>query len=281
VPAGALWWKEFYMETDRGVFLMERRIIQRTPDGWAYFTAHAPAQAEPGIPLVLASTSPEAARFMYSAADWLPTRNSTGAAEVHFHDARGIVHSYVFPGQTQCTVCHAGAAGAYPNLADDPIQIFGLHPANLTRTSYDALAERGWITGGGMLHASTRDEIRDDRPLDALTGELVAILRNNCASCHNAAPGAAASFTAFVIDPNRAYSAENLIDLLGADSRMMGEAGYPLVTAGSLEESEIWLRLNGLHGRRRMPPLEGGLPQPDPRMLDLWRAWILAWHRDT
>jgi hypothetical protein len=57
---------------------------------------------------------------------------------------------------------------------------------------------------------------------------------------------------------------------------MMGEAGFPLVTPGDLAQSEIWLRLNGLEERRRMPPLEGGLPEPDPRMLELWRQWILA-----
>ncbi|MDX2160190.1 MAG: c-type cytochrome domain-containing protein [bacterium] len=281
VPEGALWWKEFYIETDRGAFLIERRIIvrvavsERHPNGWAFYSSHAPTHADPGVLVVLPSTSDAAAAFMFASTDWLPTQADSEAVEVRFEDARGVTYPYVFPGQTQCSLCHSGAAGAYPNLGEQPIEVFGLHPNNLSPASFAALVAHGWIVGGeALLTPGYSEPPADSRTLDALTTELVGVMRNNCASCHNAAPGAAASFTAFVIDPNRAYTTDALIALLSADSRMMGDAGHPLVTPGSLTDSEIWLRINGYDGRRRMPPLEGGLPEADPTMIALWQAWI-------
>jgi mono/diheme cytochrome c family protein len=113
-----------------------------------------------------------------------------------------------------------------------------------------------------------------DASFDDLTAQVVAVMRNNCASCHNASPNAAANFTAFTVDPNREYSSADLLELLGVDGRMMLNA-YPLVTPGHLEESELWLRINGLENRRRMPPREGGLPEIDPDIVNLWRHWII------
>jgi hypothetical protein len=48
----------------------------------------------------------------------------------------------------------------------------------------------------------------------------------------------------------------------------------PLVTAGALDKSEVMLRLLGVEGRRRMPPVEGGLPDQDEHILAVWREWI-------
>ncbi|GAB4519390.1 MAG: hypothetical protein OHK0046_28200 [Anaerolineae bacterium] len=279
VPVGALWWKEFYIETDRGTYLIERRIIarvaqsERHPDGWAFYSAHALPDDLTSV-AVVPSTSAEAEAYFFQPTDWLPTQSLSQTLEVRFEDVRDVQYPYVFPGQTQCTVCHTGAAGAYPNPAVDPIQVFGLHPNNLTPESFIAVVARGWMQGGDALLTDEGSEASAEaESFDALTHELVAVIRNNCASCHNAAPGAAAAFTAFVVDPNKNYTSGELLALLETPGHMMVDA-YPLVTPGQPEHSEIYLRVMGLEGRRRMPPLEGGLPEVDPRIVDLWEAWI-------
>ncbi|MDX1993082.1 MAG: hypothetical protein SF029_11865 [bacterium] len=286
VPVGTLWWKEFYVETDRGTFLIERRIIarvrpsDRAPEGWAYYSSHYAPTGSEETTVVLPSTSEEAARYWFQPTDWLPTQSTASTLEVRFEDARGVQYPYVFPGQTQCQVCHRGANGAYPNAEDDPIYVFGLHPNNLTAESFTALMEAGWLVDGESLLSPDylmppESESLEASSFEDLTTEVVAVLRNNCASCHNASPGAAAAFSAFILDPNRAYTAQELLDLLSVNGVMMVGA-HPLVTPGSLETSEIYLRLHGLEGRRRMPPREGGLADPDPRIIALLEAWILA-----
>lgn len=284
VPVGALWWKEFYIETDRGTFLIERRIIERTvtttsnPDGWVYYSSHyLPADISNTQLLTISSTSDEASAYMFQPQESLPTQQQSNFIEVRFEDARGLEYPYVFPGQTQCASCHNGAAGAYPNAASNPIFVFGLHPNNLTPESFTALVERGWIADGERLltpgYLETRTAIPEPASVDTLTHEVLGILRNNCASCHNSSPRAAASFTAFQVDPNTNYNTDELVALLSGNGRMVANA-FPLVTPGVLSESEIWLRLNGLEGRRRMPPLEGGLPEVDPKIINLFEAWI-------
>ncbi|MGQ9908708.1 MAG: hypothetical protein ACUVS2_07725 [Candidatus Flexifilum sp.] len=287
VPVGALWWKEFYIETDRGTFLIERRIIERVavssihPEGWAFYTAHhlPVGWEESGMPIVLPSIGDAAQQYLFQPTDWLPTQRQSASIEIRFEDVRGQQYPYLFPGQVQCTACHSGAAGAYPNLTADPIFVFGFHPNNLTTESLRALIDRGWITGAEHLlsddypNASPSTIPPETASIDELTARVVAVLRNNCASCHNSSSYAQANFSAFIIDPNRNYTTEELVSVFRVNGRMVANA-HPLVTPGNLEQSEIWLRLNGLDGRRRMPPREGGLPDLDPRLLDLLSAWI-------
>jgi hypothetical protein len=281
IPVGTIWWKEFYIETDRGIFLIERRVTTRvlptptSPDGWAYYSSHyMPSGLTADEFLLLSSTSEQAQQFMVAPDAWLPTQSEPLPFEVRFEDARGVQYPYLFPGQAQCTACHNGASGAYPNLPSDPIAVFGLHPNNLTAESYTALVDRGWISGGDLLLTQDPIDSTNDASFDELTIQVVAMARNNCASCHNASPNASASFTAFIMDPNREYTSAELLELLGINGRMIANA-YPLVTPGNLDESELWLRINGLEGRRRMPPREGGLPEIDPDLVDLWRSWIV------
>jgi len=155
---------------------------------------------------------------------------------------------------------------------------FGLHPNNLTPASLAALQSRGWLTGAELL--LTPDYPLGQKPvltdLEALTPQVVAALRNNCASCHNASPLALGHSTAFVLDPNRAYTTAELLAVLAGPGKMMGAATLPLVVPGDPDHSEIMLRLQGLDGRRRMPPAEGGLPEPEAQISALLRAWILA-----
>lgn len=280
IPIGATWWKEFYLEHDRSTFLIERRIIRRVnpsnlyPEGWAYYSAHyRPENLTDAEALILSSLSTEAGDFAYQPTDWLPTQ-FTSTLEVRFEDERGLQYPYVFPGDAQCLACHGGATGAYPNDTDNAIQVFGLHPNNLTPESFTALVNRGWLTNGDLLLTDNALEAPYETTLDELTTELVGVIRNNCASCHNASPDAAASISGFIIDPNKAYTTEELMSVLGVTGKMTIDA-HPIVTAGNLEESEVWLRLNGLDGRRRMPPREGGLPEPSVKIVGLWQEWIL------
>lgn len=282
VPAGATWWKEFYMETDRGVFLIERRLLVKVdpsaehPNGWAFFSSyHLPIAADDADVLTLPSTSEESAAFLFNPTDWLPTQSRKQPLEIRFADVRGAEHAYVFPGDRQCSACHGGSAGHFPNDDDDPVLAFGLHPLSLTQQSYEAIVAHGWLTGAdALLNPAYPDAASEiPRDFDELTTELVGLMRQNCASCHNDSIHAQARGTAFTIDPNYAYSGAELLALLDVEARMDADP-FPLVTPGSLDESELWLRLNGLEGRRRMPPREGGLPELDARMIDLWRQWI-------
>jgi len=285
VPLGSMWWKEFYLETDRGAFLIERRIILRVassrthPEGWAFYSSHyMPDGLSSDSPLFLASTSEEAQKLAFQPTDWMPTQSQNRPLEIRLQDERGLDYPYVFPGQTECMVCHGGASGAYPNGTEDPILIFGLHPNNLTPESFMALVERGWIRNGesllteGYLEAAT--EKKGERSLDELTSEVVGVLRNNCASCHNSSPLAASSFSGFILDPNYPYNTSELVTLLSVNGKMLPDS-HPLVTPGDLEQSELWLRLVGLQNRRRMPPVEGGLPESDPRITELIAEWIV------
>lgn len=286
IPDGSMWWKEFYVETDRGVFLIERRLMVKVvpsaeyPHGWAFFGSyHLPLTAADQSTLVLTSTSTDTEQFMYQPSDWLPTQSRTQPLEVRFEDVRGIEHAYVFPGQRQCSACHGGAAGAYPNDTKDPILVFGIHPNSLTPESYAALVAHGWLDNADALlnpgYPGGSAQTINDATFEELTNEIVGLLRQNCASCHTSSELAQASKTAFVIDPNRAYTGDDLLALLSTEARMAHDPN-PLVTPGDLAKSEIWLRLNGLEDRRRMPPREGGLPELDARTIELWRQWIIA-----
>lgn len=287
IPLGSKWWKEFYMLTDRGTYLIERRIVERVqasdehPNGWAYYSAHyMPTEIDLAETMVIPSVAEEAAAFNYQASDWLPTQVITRHFEVQFEDTRGVQYGYVFPGQANCVSCHQGATGAYPNETIDPVEVFGLHPQNLTPESFRALIERGWIVGGDALlveEARTKaaSEVKATvDSFDQVHGKLLAVIRNNCASCHNMSPNAAASYTAFVVDPNYNYSPEELMEVFSQQGKMFADA-YALVTPGSLEQSEIYLRLTGSVGRRRMPPIEGGLSMPDAKMVNLFEQWIV------
>ncbi len=283
IPNGSIWWKEFYIETDRGTFLIERRIILKVPksplnpDGWAYYSSHhLPPSFDPNAPLIIDSTSDDAAKYMFLASEWLPTQSESMPLEVRFEDVRGLQYPYIFPGQVQCAACHGGSAGAYPNDDENPIFVFGLHPNNLTTESLAALIERGWITNAEVLLADSLStpNNRETVSFQDLTSEFTDMLRNNCASCHNSSVHAAANYSAFIIDPNYQYTASELLETLSAQGIMFTDAA-PLVTAGDLENSELWLRLNGVDGRRRMPPAEGGLPEMDPYIRDLLAEWII------
>lgn len=285
VPIGTMLWKEFYLETDRQAGIIERRLLvrvetsRRNPQGWAFYTSHyRPETIDYQNPLVVESNSPDAHRYIFQPDDWMPTQSIIEHFEVRFQDIRGVEYGFIFPGQLQCVACHGGAAGAYPNLDDDPIFAFALHPNNLTPESYQKIVDKGWIQSGNLLlsndTSSQQPIFSEEIGFEIATRQLVGFMRNNCASCHNASPHANANMTNFILEPNRNYTPGELIDLFNVEGIMMTNA-YPLVTLGNVEQSEIWLRLNGHDGRRRMPPAEGGLPDVDPSIIQMFEEWII------
>jgi hypothetical protein len=281
VPVGTKLWKEFSLRTESGVHLVERRVIARVdpsvdPSGWRYFASHTdPALAEAveiddGV--IRADTSSATFdRFTWQPEDWLPTQTG-GASELAFIEDDDV-HGYVFPGQANCSLCHGGAAGAY-SPAGDAMVAFALNPENLEPESLARIAARGWMRGSAVANIPAPDLARRPSEQDDRTARLVGYLRNNCASCHNTDEGAAARMTALHLDPNRKYSTAELADTLSTTAIMMGDRGLPLVEPGDPGRSEIMLRVEGLEGRRRMPPLEGGVPVPDAAFTSLLREWI-------
>lgn len=280
VPEGAKWWKEFYLETDKGAFLIERRIILKTAMGWNFYTAHyAPTSRDNKI--TVATDSDEAARYTFQVDEWMPTQPLDSALEIQMRDKRGKTYPYIFPGQDNCMGCHNGAAGAYPNTGSAAVFVFGFHPNNLTSESFQALVNRGWIVGGENLltdgypgSSPSASSVTADITLETKTQTLVAALRNNCVSCHNASEKAMARGTGFILDPNKNYSTSELLTILSNRGKMYGDATNPIVTPGDPEHSEIMLRLLGKDGRRRMPPAEGGLPERYTHMIDIVQDWI-------
>jgi hypothetical protein len=285
IPIGTMLWKEFYIETDRVAGLIERRLLvrvetsQRNPQGWAFYTSHhRPTTFESETVIRIDSSSQDASNYVFQPDEWLPTQSIQEHLEIAFQDVRGVEYGFIFPGQIQCVACHGGAAGAYPNLDDDPIFAFALHPNNLTAESYNKLIEKGWMSDETRLLSNNSDTIQPisspQIAFEIATRQLVGFMRNNCASCHNASPHANANMTSFILEPNRNYTPNELIDLFSINGVMMTNA-HPLVTLGNLEQSELWLRLNGHEGRRRMPPSEGGLPNVDASIIQLFEEWII------
>lgn len=284
VPVGALLWKEFYLRAGKQLGLVERRILRKVPSrdqdngwllngGWRLYTAHhLPPRADgiTGFKNALTEPLDRARDYFFPPKRWMPTQNKSAWTFVTFTGA-GARYPYVFPGKTQCMVCHEGAEGAYGNPRPRRVLAFGPHPENLTAASFRALVKRGWIDAPAALIARYS---RDPRPTDDRVATLVATLRNNCLSCHNSAPGAVGRETAFVLDPNGPYTPRSLVAALSRESVVMGQLGHPVVTAGAPGQSELVLRLKGERGRRRMPPAEGGLPDRDQQLIDLATGWV-------
>lgn len=288
VPIGTKLWKEFYLQTDQGLRLVERRILAKVSSGtdapsWAFYASYtspyqAAASEVDGSVVRAATTSETFRRFTFDAQDWLPNQAASSASKIVAVNADETEIPYVFPGLSNCAGCHGGAPGAY-STASSQVLAFGLHPRNLTADSLARFRDRGWMVGTGSIvdgddAPSTSESVETDEQEDARTATLVGYLRNNCASCHNASPHAMGAVTAFRLDPNANYTTDELAGLLGVRGKMMGDRTLPLVTPGDPSRSEIMLRVQGLEGRRRMPPIEGGVPEPDRNFVENLRAWI-------
>lgn len=271
VPAGTRLWKEFWLTTGRGQQLVERRLIERVPDGqgfngWRFYKAHYLPERPSHQ---LSAEEPLAGEYFLSSDDWLPTQPPMRAVSLTLREQAGTERRYVFPGNTQCGTCHAGAQGFYPEGSGS--LSFGLADLLRTQQMRAALLQRGWLV--------SENPPGEERPvshdaLQAKTDRLVGVMRHNCLSCHNASPEAAARNTGFVLDPRREYSAQELWNLLSRRGVMQGTDTHPLVAPGTAHGGELFLRLRGEADRRRMPPSEGGVTSIHEVLLKQLEAWV-------
>lgn len=297
VPDGAKLWKEFYLGTPSGERLVERRILRKVADrdenngwlqngGWLLYAAHhLPARADgvsgfdTDVREAWGSTAAEA--FFFRPEAWLPTQQKGAMTALTLTVEGSKAIPYVFPGKTNCAVCHEGAPGAY--ASDDPrraVLAFGAHPENITAASLKALIDRGWLTAPEplMAHLRTLAEGLAAPPAPSApeadsTPTMLGLLRNNCLSCHNSVAGAQGRDTAFVLTPGRPYTDAEILALFAKPSRIMGTLGHPVLVPAEPRRSEFILRLLGEEGRRRMPPTEGGVPEPDQELTQMALAW--------
>lgn len=288
VPAGTMLWKEFYLATSTGPQLIERRILKKVEadparngglsnGGWRFWAAHhLPASADgvAGFDAQIADTLDSAgrARWLFKTDEWLPTRPKSAMTLVTFQEA-GASIPYAFPGKTNCEYCHAGGSATVAPGAHE-FQSFGIHPENMTPASFRAVVAKGWVDAPPELVAELSRE--RPAPADPETARLDGIFRNNCSTCHTTSPHAPGRETAFAIDPVQPRTRAELAAALADRAKFMGALGKPIVTRGKPAESELILRLKGEQGRRRMPPVEGGVPDPDVELTTLSERWITA-----
>lgn len=292
MPLHSKLWKEFYMKVGDEVHLVERRILLKVADdnehngwllngGWLFYSSHhLPPEADGvrGFDNELEVPAAKAKDYAYKPDAWMPTQRKLANTLLTFVGADGKRYPYMFPGKTNCQVCHEGASGAYGNAEPRPVLSFGAHPENLTRKSLQAMVDRGWIKADeGVIEAilAQGDLPPEAQKIAAGPGrKVVAILRNNCISCHNAGPRAVGRTTGFVLEPGKAYTEEELLAAMDRPSTLMGPLGHPVLTPGQPDQSELVLRLRGVEGRRRMPPAEGGVPEPDTELTRLSETWV-------
>jgi hypothetical protein len=287
VPDGTKLWKEFYLETEQGIELVERRLTLKTslelatkaqlgPGGWYFVSAYNEPlgikkvgnngwlEIESDLPL-----DHKRVGQVWSRA--LPIQRRSGPLTVSFVGYSSS--EYVFPGNSACHVCHGGASGGFVKDADDPTLAFGIHPDNLTVDSLQRLTSQGAI----MIEKAAPETLNLKTlslAKDVLHDKFWGLLRNNCLSCHNPDSLAAARTTAFVIDPQIQLDRRGLLKELSRARALRHIARLPLVTPSDPERSEIVLRMRGQDHRRRMPPIEGGVPKVDEEFLNIAERWI-------
>lgn len=302
VPVGSMWWKEFYLETSAGAFLIERRVLLKMPrgtgasGGWRFYTAHHLPQGADGITgnyqaIDSLLFEPESEAYAFSSQEWMPTVTKQAHTRVDFYDQTGKVFPYMFPGQALCVRCHGGAAGAY--YSDDVTynMAFGMHPQNITVESLENFIDFGIFEENyfqEVLHEQQAQEaeqayqedmeesLQEGASMETQTQELLSVLRNNCLSCHSGHNLADGRMAAMHLDPNYPYTTAELLTVLDEEAKRAPTDPKPLVTPGEPENSELYLRVAGEAGRIRMPFAEGGLPERDEALVEQVRSWILS-----
>lgn len=301
VPVGSMWWKEFYLETSAGAFLIERRVLLKTPrgvgapGGWRFYTAHHLPQGADGITgnyqaIDSLLFEPESEAYFFMPQEWLPTVTKQAHTRVDFYDHTGKAFPYMFPGHSLCIRCHGGAAGGYYSDEVTYQQAFGLHPENITVDSLRDFLEMGVFDQASfqpILHEEQAKAAEADyaaqhsagdpgESMEAQTQALLAVFRNNCLSCHSGHALSDGRMAAMQLDPFYPYSTEELLTALDERAKRAPQDPKPLVVPGDPEASELYLRVAGKEGRIRMPFAEGGLPERDDALVEQVRDWIIG-----
>jgi hypothetical protein len=287
VPAGTKLWKEFYYNNGKEVGLVERRLTLKIDssqattvghdDDWIFISAFQPpvgtsVPSPSGWVAVGPLSRGDVPTRFFSPNQPLPIQRAGGPVEV-FARQEDAHPSYVFPRTTACATCHGGATAGFREADGKPTLAFGIHPDNITAASLERLVAAGAVRVEYEVPTpSERKDTFSDK--DAVHTNFLGVLRNNCVSCHNSDSLAAARSTAFVLDPSVQYSRSDLLTRLTASKAIRHADALPLVTPGSPEKSELILRMTGHGGRRRMPPVEGGVPEVDSSLVELASRWI-------
>ena len=271
VPVGTVVWKEFYV--DNG--LIERRLIRKgsgnsATNGWEFYAAH---KTNTGIQIPGFGGDTNNFGTQYRTANNFrgyhnnPSKNVKTAhldADMHLTVGKS---KYIFPGQNACKGCHAGATNAYPgSVTGNAVWAFSLHPKYITPESLDGIKAKGWITdeAASLLFSGFKDDG------DVNHRKFMGYLRNNCLSCHTNTSKALARHSSFQLDPKVDYSRAQLRNIL---ARQVSRAGIPLFDTNNPSNSELWRFVNA-DGRTQMPPMEGGLSQPDSELIAQFKAWL-------
>lgn len=281
-PVGTKLWKDFYLESSAGVFLVERRMTVKVDEqessngGWVFLTSHTMPETSwtyndlfPWNLKVVTLENENSKQMFFKPDDWLPVQDRFASTHLELKGKSAPQSNYVFPGMKNCSYCHNGAAAAFSQNESSPkVLAFGIHPDNLTESSWQQLLKSNTVTFD-TLSSNLNEQ-------DELTREFLGVMRNNCLTCHNSVKSAAASHTSFRLDPNKNYTKEELLKEFSQMSGRFGSLGHTLVTPGDPERSEIILRMKGVAGRLRMPPPDGGVPDEDTEFIALVEKWILS-----
>lgn len=302
VPVGAMWWKEFYFETSAGAYLIERRVMLKTPrgtgasGGWRFYTAHHLPLGADGITgnyqaIDSLLFEPESEAYFFMPQEWMPTVTKQAHTRVDFYDHTGKSFPYMFPGQSLCIRCHGGAAGGYYSNEVTYQLAFGMHPENITveslrdflemgaydRASFQPILHEEQAKAAESAYEEARlDEQTPEEAMEYQTRRLLDVFRNNCLSCHSGHSLADGRMAAMHLDPFYPYDTTELLDAMDESAKRAPKNPKPLVVPGNPEGSELYLRVAGKEGRIRMPFAEGGLPVQDEALVEQVRNWILS-----
>jgi hypothetical protein len=293
IPANTIVWKEFYLETGSGLFLVERRVLCVTEDSyaeenalpapWRYATSHFWPKGYEGnfYTYVLdEKTSPREKlnQLIHAPTDVLPMQDLSGAKLLILRNQMGIEGRYNFPGLSLCAGCHGGANAKYPE-EKTPQRILGFatHINNIRTDSLRIMEERGMVKGAEFLYEPEKLHI-DEGKLMRLTTALNRIFDNNCTSCHTADQGAMGNHTNFKLTGLQDYPPLVLLEKLSTPVSIADRSGkMPLLDIEAPgRESELYYRLKGTEGRRRMPMIQGGVPHIDSELIKLIDEWVAA-----
>jgi uncharacterized repeat protein (TIGR03806 family) len=191
--------------------------------------------------------------------------------ELPITDANGqsVTRPYVFPGPTDCMVCHTSAAGHVLGVRSEQLN----RPAtgaDLEGTA-DNQIERWWEAGifthPVALEPSAAALAAIDDESRSVEDRLRSYWAANCSFCHGTDEAVRANWDARYATP---LAEQGIID-----GELVDEAeaqGASVVTPGDLERSMMYQRGAATEAGVAMPPI--GRKTADERYLALLRTWI-------
>jgi hypothetical protein len=247
-PRGTRLWKEFSLGRP-----VETRMIERLADGsWRFATY---VWNEDGTDAVLAPAEGNAS---------------------HTVDGR----RYPIPSETDCRVCHEGAA--VPVLGFSALQLSSDRDPNAPHAeaasgkivTLPRLIEKGLLKNLPQRLVAQPPRIAASSPVERAA---LGYLHANCGHCHDRPSETAAAvpvetiFAQKVHNPSTSVT-EVLRSLLGGKTRFGGEMQNAVVVPGHAGASLLPRRMRSRDPRLQMPPL--GTAMPDAEALALIERWI-------